>query len=351
MSGRKIKIEEIFIKSEIPNHDEDQEIALMKWDDSVDTERRFKRLPKDFPIKSLNSETAKKKNQLYRSKRLYQCLSCPHKTNRRSNIKDHLKIHKPPTEVVWFPCHMCSYKSKHRSSLNRHLLMIHKMKSKPEHKNISNQLEPCKTDLKREDPLAIVEGHQEGYTELIIHERNRTYEGATYYCQSCSYTSFKKSNIMNHLLVHKSSAEINWYTCSSCNYRTKYKHSASRHVQKVHKMEFTFDHTHPGYQSDICKILITQEVRKDSESGYRKEPRVGFDTKLNELEEKPSGMITEQSIMLKKEADEENKSCEGDDDGIDFQSDQPDYVNPSELTDTYTNTKDSFISKSRLKES
>ncbi|KAJ8909346.1 hypothetical protein NQ315_003508 [Exocentrus adspersus] len=104
-------------------------------------------------------------------------------------LKKHTLIHKNPSEIEWFKCHLCDYEAKQKVHLKRHNMAIHK----------------------------------------------KPWEIEWFKCHLCDFKSKQKADLRRHTLIHKDPSEIEWFECDSCNFKSKYKGSLKVHIISVHR--------------------------------------------------------------------------------------------------------------------
>ncbi|KAJ8909243.1 hypothetical protein NQ315_002071 [Exocentrus adspersus] len=118
----------------------------------------------------------------------FKCHLCDYKAKQKVHLKSHTLVHKNSSEIVWFECDLCDYKSKHRGALTRHTVI---------HKNPS--------------------------------------EIKWFECHLCDYKAKCKRNLDSHMFTHKDTSEIGWFECDSCNFKSKRKGSLIRHIKLAHR--------------------------------------------------------------------------------------------------------------------
>lgn len=55
-----------------------------------------------------------------------------------------------------------------------------------------------------------------------------------YFCNECSYSTYRKMNMPRHMLVHRTKETMEMFECPHCIFETKHRRSYTRHMEVKH---------------------------------------------------------------------------------------------------------------------
>ncbi|XP_066139690.1 zinc finger protein 37-like [Euwallacea fornicatus] len=188
----------------------------------------------------------------------FECYQCDYQNAEESPMPDHviehtIEIPKNPL-LAKFNCDECPYKTKSEEALERHKKLhlnrgskLGKGKSKAVKQEAQN---PEDMPLLKCDKCHYMTHYRRSLVNHIGLKHNRAVpplvaavdasakaieEGKTmYYCNECSYSTYRKENMPRHVLVHRTKENMEMFECPHCIFETKHRRSYTRHMETRH---------------------------------------------------------------------------------------------------------------------
>ncbi|KAL1494386.1 hypothetical protein ABEB36_009992 [Hypothenemus hampei] len=194
----------------------------------------------------------------------FECYQCDYQNPEENSMPDHVIDHTleiPKLQLVAkFKCNECQYRTKTEEMLKRHKLLHEERRRKKGKKatedvktepDIEPQVvDPDKLPLLKCPKCQYVTRHKRSLSNHIGLKHNRLVpplvageaasakaldEGKTlYYCNECSYSTYRKLNMPRHMLVHKTKENMELFECPHCIFETKHRRSYTRHLEAKH---------------------------------------------------------------------------------------------------------------------
>ncbi|XP_066255550.1 zinc finger protein 37-like [Euwallacea similis] len=188
----------------------------------------------------------------------FECYQCDYQNAEESPMPDHviehtIEIPKNPL-LAKFNCDECSYKTKSEEALERHKKLHLNRVSKPgkgKSKAVKQEAQnPEDMPLLKCDKCHYMTHYRRSLVNHIGLKHNRAVpplvaavdasakaieEGKTmYYCNECSYSTYRKENMPRHVLVHRTKENMEMFECPHCIFETKHRRSYTRHMETRH---------------------------------------------------------------------------------------------------------------------